>query len=196
MKPLPKERFEYVHRKGARVAMDYHVEYDGHYYSVPYGLIRERVEVFAGASTIELLHNGTRVAIHRRSHVKGGYTTDEAHRHPNHRYELDWTPKRLRSWAAKLGPHVELMATAILEAHKYPEHGFRRCLGLLSLERSHGADRVDAACRRALACGGLTYQSVKSILAKNLDRQPLPHSEQHSDDRRNHENVRGATYYR
>ncbi len=195
MGPLPAQPFVFVHRKDAKVGPDYHVQYDHHFYSVPYGLAGQRVEVFASIMLIEVLHDGQRIASHVRSHHKGGFTTDNAHRHPHHRRELEWTPERFQSWARKLGPNVALMVTGILHARQHPEQGFRRCLGLLSLEKKHTAQRLDAACERAISAGAFSYQSVRSILEKKLDQQPATVAPNTNGSRRLHENVRGPEYY-
>jgi len=194
--PLPAQRFVYVHRKDATVGVDYHVEYDGHFYSVPYGLVGERVEIFASTAVIELVHAGTRVSSHQRSRHKGGFTTNPDHRAPNHRRELEWTPERFKGWAKKLGPNVVLMVEGILASFRYPEQGYRRCLGLLGLDKKYGAQRLDAACARCLSLGAIQLRSVKSTLEKRLDLQQLPAAEGGNDEnRRVHDNVRGPDYY-
>jgi len=195
LRPLPSQRFSFVHRKDAKVGIDYHVQYDDHYYSVPYGLVGARVEVFARTAVIELVHGGRRVASHRRSYAKGGFTTDPAHRPPNHRH-AEWNPERLKSWARKLGPNVELMIIGILAGYQYPAQGYRRCLGVLSMAKKYGSERLDRACRRGVELGAFSYRSVKSTLEKNLDQEPLTVTETVTTEvRRLHDNVRGATYY-
>jgi transposase len=82
----------------------------------------------------------------------------------------------------------------ILESKRHPEMGYRACLGIMSLAKSHSAARLEAASERALLLGACSYESLKSILKRSLDQQPVleldiekagPH----------HGNVRGAQYY-
>ena len=192
--PLPATRYEYAQWKKARVNIDYHIEVDGHYYSVPYALVRKQVEVRLTSSSVEVLHDGRRVAGHVRSRRKGGFTTEPTHRPKSHEKHLEWTPSRILRWAADTGPSTAALAQRILADKPHPEQGYRACLGLFRLGERHGSDRLEVACFRALRIGGTSYRSVKSILQKGLDR--LPVEEQGSLALPEvHENVRGPAYY-
>ena len=193
LRALPAEPYLYRRRKRARVHIDYHVELEGHYYSVPYHLVREEVELLFDESTVEVYHDGGRVAAHRRSHSRGRATTDAAHMPAAHREVASWTPQRIAAWAAKTGPQTAALCEAIMAARPHPELGFRSCLGILRLEGKYGPERLEAACARALAYGARSYKSVKSMLDSGLDREVL--AERLSPPRRDHENVRGAGYY-
>jgi transposase len=193
LRPLPSEPFAYRTRKIARVHIDYHVELTGHYYSVPYHLAREQVELRFDARTVEIYHQGLRVAVHLRSNRKGRATTEEAHMPAAHRAMVAWTPQRIASWAAKTGPATATLCEAIMAARPHPELGYRSCLGVLRLEGKYGARRLEAACARSLAVGATSYRSVRSILERGLDAVSDGGAVEPSS--LSHDNVRGASYY-
>jgi len=195
LKPLPPTRYEFAHWKKVRVHIDYHVEVEGHYYSVPYQLVRRQVEIRFNTKTVECFHNGQRVASHPRSFLKGRHTTVAEHMPKNHREYRDWTPERLVRWAAKSGPATAGVVEAILASRPHPLQGYRSCLGVMRLGKQYGADRLEAACHRALAIDAASYRSVASILKQGLDRRPLPENPP-PRPALTHVNVRGAQYYR
>jgi transposase len=196
LKPLPPRAYEYAEWKKARVHIDYHVEIDGHYYSVPHSFIKRQLDVRITATTIECFLNHQRIAVHPRSDRKGGHSTITEHMPKSHRAHLEWTPGRFLNWAISIGPHTRDLVQSLLTNRPHPEMGFRSCLGLLSLEKRFGKERLEAACRRALALSAPTRSSVLSILEKGLDSQPLPDSESEAAATPLvHENVRGAAYY-
>jgi transposase len=192
--PLPEARYEFARWKKARVNIDYHVDVMGHYYSVPHALVREQVDVRITTSVIEILHGGRRVAIHVQSPKKGGFTTEPGHRPKAHQKHLEWTPSRIVAWAEKTGPRTGELARRILESRPHPEQGYRACLGLMRLGTTYTAERLEAACDRALRIGGHSYRSVKSILQNGLDRVPLE-PETPLALPQEHEHVRGSAYY-
>jgi transposase len=194
LKPLPPRPYEYAEWKKARVHLDYHIEVDGHYYSVPHSLIKRQLDVRITASTIECLLNTRRVAIHPRSDRKGGHSTIAEHMPRSHRANLEWTPGRFLNWAIAVGPSTRDLVQRLLSSRPHPEMGFRSCLGLLSLEKRFGKERLEAACRHALTLGSPTRRSVLSILENGLDSQPLPEPAADSP-LPDHENIRGSQYY-
>ena len=117
-----------------RVGPDYHVELERHYYSVPYQLIGQQLDLRAGSKVVEVFHKAKPVARHQRSHSPG-HTTVADHMPKRHRKHLEWTPERLVRWARKSGAATAEVVTTILESKPHPQQGFRACLGLLSLER-------------------------------------------------------------
>ncbi len=195
LKVLPADRYEVAGWKKSKVNIDYHIEVEGHYYSVPYKLIHEKVEARLTAATVEIFHNGKRVASHRRSWTKGGHTTLAEHMPTRHAKMLEWTPERLKAWAEKTGPSVRQIVEQIMASRAHPEQGFRSCLGILRLAKKHGNERMEAACRRALAYRTLSYKSIQAILDKGLDRMPLPDSTTTGRPPIVHENIRGAAHY-
>ncbi|HTU02930.1 MAG TPA: IS21 family transposase [Candidatus Sulfotelmatobacter sp.] len=193
LRPLPATRYVFAEWKRAGVNIDYHVEVDRHYYSVPYQLVRQPVEVRLTATTVEILYQGQRVASHLRSYAAGKFTTEPAHRPKAHQAYLEWTPSRLIRWAEQTGPSTAALVAAILASRPHPEQGYRSCLGLLRLGKQYPTARLEAACARALAFHATSYKSVQSILRTGLDSQPLegPRAARSVS----HSHVRGASYY-
>jgi len=194
MLPLPELPYEYAQWKIARVHIDYHVDIDGHFYSVPYRLVREQVDVRYTSATVECFHKGNRIASHPRSFVKGKHTTNPAHMPLSHREYAEWTPERLISWATQTGKATAAVVESILSRKAYAEHGYRSCMGIISLGKRFGKERLEAACERALFIKGISYTSIKSILNNNLDQKPLPKQLELLTVA--HENIRGTDYYR
>ncbi len=195
MQVLPPQRYTYAEWKLVRVHIDYHVEVLGHYYSVPYQLVKQQLEVRITANTVEFLHHNKRVASHRRSALKGRHTTLPEHMPQAHRQYADWTPQRLVRWAEKSGPATAELIAIILRSRAHPQQGFRSCLGIMRLGKSYTDERLEAACRRALHLNATSYKSVKSILDKDLDRLPLPETDETTNEPIVHPNIRGAGYY-
>jgi transposase len=195
LRPLPATRYEFATWRTATIHIDYHIELraDRHYYSVPYRLVSERVEVRTSAATVEIFHRHRRVASHVRSYTPG-YTTEPAHMPESHRRHAEWTPGRIVSWAAQSGPATAKLVDTILVARRHPEQGFRSCLGIVRLGDKYGTDRLEAACTRALAVRAHSYRSIESILRTGLDRQALP-TEGPERTHPDHDNVRGPSYY-
>lgn len=195
LKALPATDYQVAYFKRARVNIDYHVEVDGHYYSVPHSLVRQEVEVRFTRTTVEVLHRGRRVAAHVRSPRRGQHTTVAEHMPAAHRAHLEWSPGRLLNWGASIGVAVAEVVKHLLHSRPHPEMGYRACLGLLALSRKYGSARLEAACARALAIGSPTRRSVASILAAGLDQHPLPGKPQIECALPPHANVRGPDYY-
>jgi len=194
LRPLPETAYEFARWKKARVNIDYHIEVEHHYYSVPHQLVREQVDVRLTSTAVEVLHGGRRVAAHLRGHKKGGFTTAPAHRPKAHQRYLEWTPSRIIRWAAATGPRTAELVERILESKPHPEQGYRSCLGLLRLGQTYSPARLEAACDRALRIGGISYRSVKSILHSGLDRSP-PLEQTTLRLPQDHPHVRGGAYY-
>ena len=192
--PLPESRYEMGEWKKVRVAPDYHVELLGHYYSVPYQLVREELDLRFTANTVEVFRRGKRVAGHQRSTERGKHTMLRKHMPKAHQAYLDWTPTQLVRWSQKTGPSIAKLVEEILQTRPHPQQGFRSCLGLMRLAKSYGDERLEAACQRSLRLESYSYQSVKSILKNGLDQQPLPENDTEGAVVE-HANVRGAEYY-
>jgi transposase len=193
LRPLPPSPFIVATWLEATVNIDYHVVVDHHYYSVPYGLIHQRLQVRLTESTVELFHKAKRVAAHRRGFQRGQFTTLDEHRPKSHQRYLEWTPSRIIDWAGKIGPQCALVVQNVMSARPHPEQGFRSCLGIIRLAKAHGEARLEAACQRALHFGTLSYRSIESILDKRLEAQPLQGDMTGSSP--DHENVRGQEYF-
>jgi len=197
LRSLPERPYEYGIWRRAKVSIDYHVELDRHYYSVPYQLVGETADARLSATTVELFVRGRRVASHPRSHERFKATTNSAHMPASHRAHAEWTPSRLISWGEQAGPATGRLVSELMARRPHPELGYRSCLGVIRLGRRYGDGRLEAACARALAIDAPTYRSVDSILRHNLDTAPLPDpSPTLGRSRREHANVRGPSYYR
>jgi transposase len=194
LKPLPAERYQYGEWKTVRVNIDYHVEVDHHWYSVPYALTQQEVEIRATASTVEVFHKGIRVASHARSHAPHRHTTIHEHRPKSHQRYLEWTPSRIVEWSGKIGPATAQVVDRILASNRHPEQGFRSCLGVIRLGNKYPHARVEAAARRAVALQVCSYQSLKAILENHLDGQTLDPATD-SQPPIDHPNLRGPDYY-
>jgi transposase len=194
LRPLPTRRYEYAEWARPRVRVDYHVEFDGHYYSVPYQLVGQQLDVRATASTLEVMHGGRRVTSHVRSFERCGHTTKSEHMPKSHQAQAEWTPLKLMEWAKRTGPATAALVEEILRHRVHARHGFQACLGVLHLGRKYEAERIEAACARALRMRACTYKSVAAILSNNLDREPV-REEPRPEALPVHGNVRGPGYY-
>ena len=194
LKSLPAEPYEYAEWRLRRVGLDYHVDIDGHYYSVPHRLIREQLDARITAHTVELFRKGERVAVHLRGAGRGRHTTLAEHMPSSHRRYAEWTIERIGREAAAIGPSTAKLAELILESRPHPEQGYRACLGILRLARQYGAARLEAACDRGLDIGARSYGSIQSILKHGLDRRP-PRPARQGELLPTHPNIRGSRYY-
>jgi len=194
LKPLPSAPFTFVEWKTVRVNIDYHVEIHRHYYSVPYQYVHEEVEARISETSIEIIRKGHRIATHVRSNVAGKHSTLSEHRPKKHQ-DLEWTVTRIADKGRAIGPSTATLLERIMQSRKHPELGYRSCLGLLRLGNRYTGERLEAACRRAVAMNTCSYRSIKSMLATGFDRQPLDQLETPAAHREIHANVRGAGYY-
>ena len=198
--PLPQERYEYAQWQPATVNIDYHVAVHlgnrhYHYYSVPYTLVRHKVDVRLSRHTVEFYFQGRRVAAHLRNDQPGRHTTLPEHMPEAHKRHLQWTPSRILNWAEKAGPACRQLAQAIMDDRPHPEQGYRSCLGLIRLGDRYGKERLEAACNRALMLRLVSYKSVKNMLQTNQDRMPLPDGQQPLPPINAATHIRGREYY-
>ena len=198
MRALPALRFEVAERKTARANIDYHIEFDDRYYSVPNQLRQQRFDVRATASIIELWLRGVRIVSHRRSYARKGFcVTLPEHRPKSHEDYGEWPPERLLGWAATFGAHVEEVVRRTMAQYPQPEMGYRPVLGIIRCAQKHGAERMDAACQRALAVAGQSAphrKYIEGIIKRGLDHampQTLPVTPRSAA----HEHVRGPSYF-
>jgi len=195
LRPLPVRPYELGIWSRARVHIDYHIALEDRYYSVPYQLLKQEVEVRQGGQIIEIFHKGVRVASHTRIAQKYARSTQDEHMPAAHKEYAGWTPARLVAWLEKTGSCTRQVGESILAGHAHPQQGFRSCLGLLRLSNHYGTERLEAACRKALAIHSPCYKSVKALLQNHMDQLPdQPDQPQRSPVE--HPNIRGADYYR
>jgi len=193
LKKLPAEPYVYAEWKECRAGLDYHVEVEKHYYSVPHTLLRETMWARITARTVEVFHRGKRVGAHVRSSSNRKHTTVREHMPSSHQRYADWTPERIKRQAGETGPKTSALIEIILRERTHPEQGFRACVGILRHAKSYGAERLEAACARALDIGARSYTSVTSILKNNLDRKrPAPATDGPVIA---HDNIRGPRYF-
>jgi hypothetical protein len=189
LQPLPEHPFEFAIWKGARVSLDYHVAFEGHYYSVPHALVHQEVNIRATERLVTIFSHGQQVAIHTRSSVEGHFSTDPEHMPAHHRFVLTTDADWLQRQAGKVGPYTAQFMAALLCSRPYPQQAFRSCLGVLSLARKHPAASLELACQRSLTNHVYTYRDLKAELEAlaevSTPDTPLPA----------HENVRGKNYY-
>lgn len=190
--PSPPQDYEYAEWKLVRAGADYHVEYERFFYSLPWGLIHEQVDLRATSRTVEIFHKGKRVAAHQRRYAGRRHSTDPDHMPSSHRRYAEWTPERFRRWAAGLGPNTEGLVEAILVHRPHPEQGFRTCLGVLRLFRGLDLGEAEAVSARALEIGALTYKAISAVLANRSALRRDPTAPGAVID---HANVRGPTYF-
>jgi transposase len=194
LRPLPAARFAISRWKTAKVNIDYHVEFDGHYYSVPHRLVGAKIDVRVTGTLLECFSANQRVASHPLSAVRGGFTTTPEHMPASHRAHLEWTPAKLIAWGERIGVSTAAVVTWQMTHRPHPEQGYRACLGLLALARKYSAPRLEAACTRAMAIRAPNLRSVTSILKCGLDGQPNRLGTADNPVVA-HDNVRGPDYY-
>jgi len=192
--PLPATPFEDCDWRKVRVRRDYHVEVDGHFYSVPFQLVDRQLEVRLTATGVECLHHEQRVACHLRSAVAGASTTCKEHMPPAHRSLAEQTPEKVSAWAEQAGPSTAQVVAKILASRAHLQQGLQACQGLRRLGKDYGLDRLEGACEYALEIHGFSFQSVRSILARGLDRRE-PRAQPAAGKTIVHDNVRGAKYF-
>jgi transposase len=195
LKSLPSMASIYTQVKRVRVHLDYHVETENHYYSVPHSLIKQKLEAHITGQLVTLYHQGQQVAVHPRSSHVGRHTTVEAHMPVAHQKQHQWSPQRFERWARDIGPATEKLVSQFRHAKKHPEQSYRVCLGLLSPAKKYSSERLEAACYRALAMGITRLAGIRSVLEKGLESQPLPGTQTDRLVNIEHKNIRGNHYY-
>lgn len=194
MRALPTTSYVFAEWKELTVAFDYHVDIDGHYYSVPHALVGYTAWARFCAASVEVFFRSERVATHVRSYQRGVHTTIAEHMPKSHRAHAEWSPRRLIQWGESIGPHTGTVVEHLLRSKPHPEQGYRACLGLLSLSREYGEGRLETASALALRLSSPTRKSVKSILESGRDL-PRAQAEPLTLEMPAHGNVRGPGYY-
>ncbi|MEI7752196.1 MAG: IS21 family transposase [Candidatus Omnitrophota bacterium] len=193
LKPLPANRYLFAFWNKTTVNIDYHIEANKRYYSVPHQHRGQKVDVRYNASTVEVFLRRKRIASHLIDPKLGKYQTVKEHMPQSHREYLEWPPSRIENWASSVGPSTGEVVKKIIQSKTFPVQGYRASLGVISLGRRFSNERLEKACQRALSIGAHNYQSVRSILEKGLDRQMPRILESLCQVR--HENIRGSAYY-
>jgi len=189
LKALPAHPYEYTEHKIVKVAPDYHVQYDKHHYSVPHSLCGERLEIQATASLIRLYHQGKCVAQHARSAKAYGQTSELAHFPPAHAAQQKWDSARLQQWAGNIGPDTLGVVLALERRKAHPVQAQRACLGLLSLQKRYGNERLERACTIALQQQAAFTGFIKNLLKNGLDQAES--APEQTSTLTHHHNLRG-----
>lgn len=194
---LRAESYVFSEWKKARVNIDYHIVFDDHFYSVPYQLVKEEVDIRATSHTVEIYYKSKRVSSHRRSNQKGGFSTDPGHRPPSHQAHVKWTPERIINWAKQKGSDIGLFVQYLITSKAHPEQAYRAALGVIRLSDKYGCERLNRACGNAIAIGSIQYRTVKNMLKNNMDKVgPVTKSDKKQQDFFvSNQNVRGKEYY-
>ncbi len=194
---LPVRPYELAFWKRATVNIDHHIVFEDHFYSVPYHLVKRGVEIRATERLLEIFFRNIRVASHRRSFSRGGYSTETSHRPPSHQKHLEWSPERIINWGRQKGKNTGLFIKLLIESKKHPEQGYRSALGVIRLARKYGEDRLNLACGNAIAIGAIKYQTVKNILKNRMEKANVKKTEkQQQSFFTSNTNVRGKDCYR
>lgn len=200
-KPLTSNPFLFTDVKyDIRVAPNYHIEFDKHYYSVPHEIARECVDVYQINNILEIYHKGTHVCRHKKGLPDYRYTTKEEHMPHNHKFVKGWSPAWFIAQAEKIGPALAELVGRVMDNRKHPEQGFRAAMGLLGLSKKYREERVEKAAERALHFGNLTCKAMKTILDQGLEEKAVTENQTQStispSSRTDlHENIRGQEYY-
>jgi transposase len=192
-KALTAEPYQLADWKKATVNIDYHIEIDKHYYSVPYQYVHQKVEARITPTTVEIFSKGTRIAAHARSFEPHKHTTVAVHMPTAHQEQGRWNPERILKWAETIGPCVVLLLKEIMAHRDHPEQGYRACLGVMRLGKAYSKERMEAAALRAIQYKAFSFRSVRSILSRGLDGQPSQPSPRKLP--KDHDNLRGPGYY-
>ncbi len=195
LSPLPQSRYQIKYQAFVTVMQNGHVYLgqDKHYYSVPFQYIRKKVKILYSSTQVEIFYKYNRIAIHKRIKSKYSYTTVKDHMATAHRFMTEWTPQRFINWGASIDENVKEFIIQVLEKKQHPEQAYKSCMGVLSMERKVGRERLTNACKRALEYGIYNYMIIKKILDKNLDKiQDKPLLDEALPK---HNNIRGENYY-
>jgi transposase len=189
LRPLPPQRYEYASWKRAKVFLDYHIEHERRYYSVPYRLIGKSVDVRITAHTIEVFYRGQAVARHLKTSAARRFITEPGHRPERHRAVIEMSHERLLERAEAIGPATATLLREQTARRVHPEEALRVCLGILRLAHDFSAAVLEDACKRALELKTYSYRAVRTLII--APAMPAPTS----TSTPTHDNVRGAGYF-
>ena len=167
---------------------------DKHYYSVPFFFIKKKVKLLYSAGQVEVFYKYNRIALHQRVIKPYSYTTLSEHLATTHQFVTEWTPDRFISWAEKIDVAVKEFIIRILDKKQHPEQAYKSCIGVLSLEKKVGKERLINACKRALEYNIHNYKIVQNILERGLDQ--IEKENELEKALPEHNNIRGKNYYK
>jgi len=166
LQPLPVTLYEIRNFSIVTVAYNHHVylKEDKHYYSVPFHLTGKKVQLSYTHRTVEVIYNNQRVATHARSAKPYQYSTEAAHRPPNHQFIAEWSSERFIQWASKISPLAQQFINNLIESKAYPEQAFITCMGILKESKKYPKDEFNKACFKAIEMKAYTYKFIKNTL--------------------------------
>jgi transposase len=189
LSPLPLQRYEYATWRKAKVHLDYHVEVERHYYSVPYRLIGKTVDLRITIRMIEVYHRGKAVALHQRNASPRRFITDPNHRPARHQAVIELNHDRLLERAEAIGPATATVLREQIHRRTHPDEALRASLGILRLAHDYSAVALEQACTRAIELRTYSYRAVRALI--NAPSTPPPEPSPIPA----HDNVRGARYF-
>lgn len=189
LRPLPLRAYEFGQWKQAKVHPDYHIEVGRAYYSVPYALIGERVDVRLTAGGVEVFHRGQLVAAHPKARQRGERSTRRGHRPEGHVAVIDRSLALTLTRAEAIGAATTQLIRTQATRRMHPEETLRSAQGILRLAHDFSPAQLEHACERALALKSYSYRTVRTLIAT-----PEPVRSQPALDLV-HEHVRGPAYY-
>jgi len=197
LNPLPTTPYEFAHWAKGMVQHNYHVSVEKHYYSVPYKCVRYRVEIRFNENVVEIFHQGTQIAIHPKSSIIGGYSTNPNHLSPSHQHHVDCSPEKLLDRASKIGPNtLDWVEKMLMNDSLHIREREKRSLGVIRLSKTFGDIRLEQACKRAVHYNIFSFKSIESMLQSNHDQKPIPDKEvEQLNLPQQHDNIRGSTYF-
>jgi len=194
---LPEEDFEIKYYKTLKVNPNNHVYItsDKHYYSVPYIYIGQKVKIIYTRSLVKIYNDkGDQIALHTRDLRVGRYTTDSDHLCSQHQHYLSRSPEYYLEKARRLSSTLYRLIDLTFKQDRYPEHLYKTCDGLLSLYRKTDPELFHHACETAISFEKYSYMFIKNIIEKNPGQYTIKN--QTTKPPPNHENTRGANYYK
>ena len=194
LKPLPRQPYSFTQVKNKTVDVDYHVDIDGHYYSVPYQLTQKNVICHIQDKSVAIYYQHQRMAMHPVSKLLGEYTTNVNHMPPEHKAQETWSRDRFERWGATIGEAVEQIIAAWFDHKQHPEQAYRSCLGLQQLAKKQDKTKLNIICSLALTLGTISLNSIRSL----MDNKPSNFGQTADDDEtviEPHDNIRGMDYY-
>ena len=195
LKPLPLIDYEYKEFKLLKVDINYHINLEKSYYSVPYQLVNKKVEVWFSNKIVDIYYEGKKVTTHPKSSKKGKYFTLSEHMASAHKKYLEWNPGRILNWAKTIGDSTVKLLDTIMKSKPHPELGFKACMGILNLYKKHleletwDENRLDAISSKSLQVRKYRVDDIKQLLKNNKQDEEL------TSKILEHKFVRGSNYY-
>ena len=190
---LPCMKYEFKKFQVVTVPANYHVylREDEHYYSVPYRFKGNKINMIYTESVVEIFHKGVMIALHERKR-ETGYSTKKEHMPSSHQFYSECNPEKIYRMSEEIGMNTLDLAKCIMDITKHPEQGLKMCIGIISLAKKYGNDRVNQACKKAIEYEEYSYRFINNLLKSGMEKMKIP---DHANINTPHENIRGKDYY-